>query len=58
MAAVWQFASIRGLIFLDDAQSGSPEELQVLDTFLVREISSQSFRFELMLLSIPKAVRK
>jgi hypothetical protein len=34
MASVWQFASTRGLIFLADAQSADPEELQVLDTFL------------------------
>jgi len=34
MASLWQFASIRGLIFLADAQSADPEELQVLDTFL------------------------
>ena len=34
MASVWQFASTRGLIFLADAQSADPEELQVLDMFL------------------------
>jgi hypothetical protein len=34
MASVWQFASTRDLIFLADAQSADPEELQVLDTFL------------------------
>ena len=34
MASVWQFASTRGLIFLADAQSVDPEELQVLDIFL------------------------
>jgi hypothetical protein len=36
MASVWQFASTSGLIFLADAQSDDPEELQVLDTFLPR----------------------
>ena len=34
MASVWQLASTRGLIFLADAQSADPEELQVLDIFL------------------------
>ena len=34
MASVWQFASTSGLIFLADAQSADPEELQVLDIFL------------------------
>jgi len=34
MASVWKFASTRGLIFLADAQSADPVELQVLDTFL------------------------
>ena len=34
MASMWEFASIRGLIFLHAAQSIDPEELQVLDTFL------------------------
>jgi hypothetical protein len=34
MASVWKFASTRGLIFLADAQSADPEELQVLETFL------------------------
>ena len=34
---MWQFASTRGLIFLLDAQSVDPDELQVLDTFLGRQ---------------------
>ena len=34
MASVWQFASTRGLIFLADAQSADPDELQVLDISL------------------------
>jgi len=34
MAPVWQFASIRGLIFLADAQVADPEELQVLEISL------------------------
>jgi len=34
MASLWKFASTRGFIFLADAQSADPEELQVLDTFL------------------------
>ena len=38
MASVWQFASTRGLIFLADAQSADPEELQVLDIFLVSQL--------------------
>ena len=38
MASVWQFASTRGLIFLADAQSVDPEELQVLDIFLVSQL--------------------
>jgi len=37
MASVWEFASTRGFIFLADAQSADPEELQVLDTFLPAE---------------------
>jgi hypothetical protein len=35
MASVWKFASTRGLIFLADAQSADPEELQVLDTLFL-----------------------
>ena len=38
MASVWQFASTRGLIFLVDAQSVDPEELQVLDIFLPSQL--------------------
>ena len=38
MASVWQFASTRGLIFLVDAQSVDPDELQVLDIFLVSQL--------------------
>ena len=38
MASVWQFASTRGLIFLADAQRDDPEELQVLDIFLVSQL--------------------
>ena len=34
MAPIWQFASTRGLIFLADAQSADPEELQMLDVSL------------------------
>ena len=34
MASLWVFASTRGLIFLADAHSADPEELQVLDTSL------------------------
>jgi hypothetical protein len=43
MASIWKFASTRGLIFLADAQSADPEELEVLDTFLPKEISHQGF---------------
>jgi hypothetical protein len=38
MASVWQFASTRGLIFLADAQSADPKELQVLDIFLAMKL--------------------
>ena len=38
MDSVWQFASTRGLIFLADAQSVDPEELQVLDIFLASQL--------------------
>ena len=38
MASVWQFASTRGLIFLADAQSVDPEELQVLDISLTSQL--------------------
>jgi len=42
MAFVWKVASTRSLIFLADAQSADPEELQVLDTFL--RTSRQGFQ--------------
>ena len=45
MASVWQFASTRGLIFLADAQSADPEELQVLDIFLVSQLVIKAFVF-------------
>jgi len=38
MASVWRFASTRGFIFLADAQSADPEELQVLDTSLLTKL--------------------
>ena len=45
MASVWQFASTRGLIFLADAQSADPEELQVLDIFLPSQLVVKGFVF-------------
>ena len=38
MASVWQFASTRGLIFLADAQSVDPDELQALDISLASQL--------------------
>ena len=38
MASVWQSASTRGLIFLADAQSADPDELQVLETSLATQL--------------------
>ena len=49
MASVWQFESTRGLMFLADAQSADPEELQVLDIFLGTQLVVRAF--------IPNALR-
>ena len=42
LASVWQFASTRGLIFLADAQSAVPEELQVLEIFLPTKLVARA----------------
>ena len=46
MVSVWQFASTRGLIFLADAQSADPEELQVLDIFLPSQLVVKASGFD------------